>query len=126
MSSSYHHNHGCASPAFQVRSNGTLEMHTKRKKDDDPDAANPSPNISGDAKHHEEKDEYKLFPRASPLEKGVGGFEERVARKEQSQVSRLQGRQRQIRATKRGNAGGNDAQSTSLRSSSDSDGDASA
>ena len=71
MSSSYHNNHDYASPAFQVGSNGTLEMYMKQKNADDPDAANPSPNISGDDKHHGDKDEDKPFPRASPVEKKI-------------------------------------------------------
>ena len=60
-------------PAFQAGSNGTLEPFLKQKNADDPDAANPSPNISGDDKHHEDKDECTPFPCASPLEKGVRG-----------------------------------------------------
>ena len=69
MSSSYHNNHDYASPALQAGSKGTLETYMKPKNADD-----PSPNISGDDKHYEDKDEYKPFPCASPLEKGVGEY----------------------------------------------------
>ena len=34
----------------------------------------PSPNIRGDDNHHEDKDEHKPFPCASPLKKGVGAL----------------------------------------------------
>ena len=57
-----------------LHSKSGLTAHLKQKNADDPDAANPSPNISGDDKHHEDKDDYKPFSCASRLEKGVGGF----------------------------------------------------